>query len=118
MKLLRFLWRHSKSIAVLAVLAGIFSGLSSAGLIALVHNALRHSASPPRTLILLYVGLCLLLLLTRVGSQVILLRLSLDTIFTLRLQLCANILSAPLRRLEEIGAARLFSALTTDAATI
>jgi len=118
MKLLTFLWRHSKTIAILAVLAGIFSGLSSAGLIALVHNALGHSALPARTLVLLFVLLCLLLLVTRVGSQVVLLSLSQQTIFTLRLQLCANILSAPLRRLEEIGSARLFAALTTDATTI
>lgn len=118
MKLIQFLWRHSKSIALLAVLGGILSGLSSAGLIALVHKALGHTSIPSRTLILLYVLLCLLLLLTRVGSQVVLLRLSQETILTLRLQMCANILSAPLRRLEEIGPARLFAALTTDASTI
>ena len=118
MKLLKFIWHHSKSTALLAVLAGVLSGLSSAGLIALVHNALGHSPFSPGTLILLYVLACLLLLVTRVGSQVVLLRLSQDTIFTIRLQLCANILSAPLRRLEEIGAPRLFAALSTDAAII
>jgi putative pyoverdin transport system ATP-binding/permease protein len=118
MKLLQFLWRHSKSIALLAVFAGILSGLSSASLIALVHNALGYGSFPPRKLIMLYVLLCLLLLVTRVGSQVVLLRLSQETIFTLRLQMCANILSAPLRRLEEMGTARLFAALTTDATTI
>ena len=118
MKLFQFLWRHSKSTALLAVLAGILSGLSSAGLIALVHNALGQSSFPPRTLILLYVLMCLVLLVTRVGSQVLLLHLSQGTIFTIRLRLCANILSAPLRRLEEIGSARLFAALSTDASTI
>lgn len=118
MKLLKFLWRHSKSLAIAAVLAGIFSGLSSAGLIALIHNVLGRSPFSSRTLILLYVLLCLLLLITRVGSQVLLLRLAQETIFTLRLQFCANILSSPLRRLEEIGGARLFAVLTTDAAAV
>jgi putative pyoverdin transport system ATP-binding/permease protein len=118
MQLLRFLWRNSKSIAIFAVIAGILSGVSNAGLIALIHKALGNSQFPAANLIGTYVGLCALLLVTNISSQLLLLHLSQKAIFTLRLQLCANILKAPLRRLEEAGSPRLFAALTTDASTI
>ncbi len=118
MKLIKFLWRNSKSVAALAVVAGSISGLSSAGLIALIHGALGHSAFPARDLVPTYVGLCLLLLTANVSSQLLLLHLSQGAIFNLRMRLSAGILSVPLRRLEETGPARLFAALTTDAASV
>ncbi len=118
MKLIKFLWRNSKGIAVFAVIAGSVSGLSSAGLIALIHEALGHGAVPAGRLVATYVGLCLLLLTASISSQLLLLHLSQAAIFNLRLRLCASILSAPLRRLEETGSARIFAALTTDASSV
>lgn len=116
MKLIKFLWRNSKGIAIFAVIAGSVSGLSSAGLIALIHKALGHSTFPARELVVTYVGLCLLLLTASISSQLLLLHLSQSAIFSLRL--CASILSVPLRRLEETGSARIFAALTTDASSV
>src|SRR6185436_2007879 len=52
--------------------------------------------------------------LARFTSQILLTQLSQKAIFELRLQMSRQILSAPLRRLEEIGSARIMTCLTDD----
>jgi putative pyoverdin transport system ATP-binding/permease protein len=116
MNVIIFLLRNSKRIVFLIIMAGIAGGLSSAGLIALIHEALIQ----PRTNVLMwsYVGLCFLILFSNIASQILLLRLSQGAVYDLRMRLSLQIIRAPLRRIEESGTARLLTALTGDANTI
>lgn len=114
MKILTFMMKHSRGLVALAVVAGLISGVSNTGLVALVHNILSRGKDRPEFLVLAYVGLCLLLPLARFTSQILLTQLSQKGIFELRLQMSRQILAAPLRRLEEVGSARIMSSLTDD----
>jgi putative ATP-binding cassette transporter len=114
MKMLTFMMKYSKGIVVLSIIAGLISGISNTGLVALVHNILSRGKDRPEFLLFAYIGLCLLLPLARFTSQILLTQLSQKGIFELRLQMSRQILSAPLRRLEEVGSARIMSSLTDD----
>jgi putative ATP-binding cassette transporter len=114
MKLLRFLIRYSPYSVAFAILAGIISGVSNAGFLALFNTALRNSESSKTILIWSFVALCLLLPVTRFVSERVLARLSQGALFDLRMRLCRKIIGAPLRHLEELGTYRLMTALTED----
>jgi putative pyoverdin transport system ATP-binding/permease protein len=117
MKLFFFLLRYSKRLVALALLAGIISGASSTGLLALINSALRNNGRAT-TLVWSFVGLCILVPLARIASETLLASLGQGALYDLRLQLSKQILSVPLRRLEELGAHRLLTALTDDVPTI
>ncbi|HXQ38876.1 MAG TPA: ABC transporter transmembrane domain-containing protein, partial [Anaerolineales bacterium] len=115
MKIIFFLMKFSKGMLTLAIVAGIISGAASAGLIALIGRALSsNSLSDAHRFLWGFVGLALLLPAARLTSQWLLTKLSQIVVFEVRMRLCRQILETPLRRLEEVGAARLLSALTED----
>jgi putative ATP-binding cassette transporter len=115
MRLITFLIQHSRRTAVLAVLAGIISGVCNTGMIAVVNSALRSKdASAFNALLWVFVTLCLLLPLMRFASEYLLLKLGQGAMFELRMQLSRQVLETPLRRLEEIGVPRLLASLTDD----
>jgi putative pyoverdin transport system ATP-binding/permease protein len=118
MKLFRFLIRYAPGSVVFSIVAGMISGISNAGFLALFNSALRDSQTSKSTLIWSFVGLCLLLPITRVISERVLAQLSQGALFDLRVRLCRKIISAPLRHLEELGSYRLMTALTEDIPTI
>ena len=120
MSLFSLLFRASPRYIVLASLTGLVAGVSNTSLIAVANLALTtggSSFSSP-TLIWGFVGLCLVLLISKIASQVLLIRLSQGTIYNLRMRLCRRILGVPLRQLEEVGSPRLLAALTDDIQTI
>jgi putative ATP-binding cassette transporter len=55
---------------------------------------------------------------SRITSEVLLTKLGQGANFELRMRLCRQVLSVPLRRLEEIGAHRILATLTDDVSTI
>lgn len=114
MKIFTFMMKYSRGIVILSIIAGLISGISNTGLVALVHNILGQSNNRPEFLLFAYIGLCLLLPLARFTSQILLTQLSQKGIFELRLQMSRQILAAPLRKLEEVGSARIMSSLTDD----
>lgn len=119
MSILKFLLRNSKWSSLLAILTSVISGVVGAALIAFIHYVLSRapdSASP--NLVWAYCGLCGLLLLSHLLSQISLLYISQGAIYDLRMQLCRSIIRAPLRPLEEAGSPRLMAALTGDAGSI
>jgi putative ATP-binding cassette transporter len=118
-QLLSLLFRHSLGMAMLAVLAGVVGGLANAALIALINAALHRDAprADPR-LVWTFVALCLLLPLTQAFSTWVLTRLTQRSTLRLRVDLSRRILSAPMRKLEQVGAHRLQAALTEDVASI
>jgi putative ATP-binding cassette transporter len=118
MRLIQFFMRRSRATVVLAILAGVLSGGISAGLIALVHNAMEREGSALAALAWAFAGLCLLQVLAQVAAEVLLLRLTEGTIFELRQEMSRQILATPLRRLEDAGAHRLLATLTGDLRSI
>jgi len=118
MNVVKFILRNSGAAVLFVVLAGIVGGLCGAGLIVLIHMTLRSQNGSSMTLLYAFAGVCILLLVTNIVSQVLLLRISQGAIFNLRMKLSRQILAAPLRQLEEAGSARLLTCLTNDASTI
>jgi putative pyoverdin transport system ATP-binding/permease protein len=114
MNLFRLLLSTSWLSVTFAVVAGLLGGICSAGLIALINFAIAHPQSSTLTLLLGFLGLCLLLLGTMTYSLVVLGRLVHGVTFRLRIQLIQRILACPLRHLEELGAPKLLAALTDD----
>jgi putative ATP-binding cassette transporter len=117
MNLVYFLLRHSRGVVAWAVCAGVLAGVTNVGLLLLIHRALRpgHAGA---ALGWLFLGLCLVTLLSRVASQALLIRLSRRSVARLSLELSERILAAPLRQLEEMGPARLLALLTADVPAI
>lgn len=113
-----FLLRCSPKIVILAVIAGLITGMSNGAILALINVVLSGAKTQPGTLLWSFIGLCVLMLASRIVSEILLLRLSQDAIFDLRKTLTDRILSAPLRQLEEQGVSRLLSSITTDVPNI
>jgi putative pyoverdin transport system ATP-binding/permease protein len=118
MNLFRLLLSTSWLSVTFAVIAGLLGGICSAGLIALINFAIAYPQSSTLTLLLGFLGLCLLLLGTMTYSLVALGRLVHGVTFRLRIQLIQRILACPLRHLEELGAPKLLAALTDDVEAI
>lgn len=115
-RLLAFLISQSRRDFALAVLSGLASGASSAALVAAVNSGLKGPVSAG--LLVSFGGLLLLAPAARLFSQYILIRLGQDTVLDLRTRLADRVVATPLRRLEEIGPARLLVALTDDISAI
>ncbi len=118
MKLFIFLLRYSWRMVLLSGLIGGASGIASVGLIAVIHRTLRDPGGSSAKLMWQFAALCVVVLLTRICSQLLLKRLAQHTISQVRMGLCARILQSPLRRLEEIGEHRMLASLTGDVGTI
>jgi putative ATP-binding cassette transporter len=116
MKLISFLLRSAPAVVVLAISAGLVAGISNTALLVIINHALAGASGWP--LAASFVGVCLLMLVSRGVSSVLLIRLSRWSIFKLRLKLGRQILAAPLRHLEELGNARLMATLTEDVGVI
>jgi len=118
MKLFMFLIKYSPGSVILALIAGLLSGVSNAALLGVFNQSIKNEGATPAALLWSFIGLCLFLPLMRFGSEVLLTRLAQGALFKLRIQVCQQILAAPLRHLEEIGLHRLMTALTEDIPTI
>ena len=114
MKLLLLLLRASWKTVLLAGLIGAASGAASVGLVALILHALQDPYHSSATTMGLFAALCIVTLITRIGSQWVLCRMTQANIAELRIGLCRRILQSPLAHLEEIGIDRLFGCLTGD----
>lgn len=115
MSLIYFLLRSSWQMVAIAVFTGFLSGISSAGLIALINHAINQgTAALVGILVWAFIGLVAIALITSVISQMVLIRLAQQAIFQLRLSLSRQILASELAQLEQLGAARLLATLTDD----
>ena len=100
----------------IAILTGLISGGCSAMLIALINRAISDNSNA--SLVWYFAGLAILALLSGFVSQFLLIYLSQEAVYNLRLSLSRGILSTPLRNLEELGANRLLATLTDDVGTL
>ena len=119
MYLIYFLLRSSWGMVAIAIVTGFLSGGSSAGLIALISSAMtRDATSPMASIAWGFGGLVFVALIASILSQVMLIRLSQNAVFKLRLRLSQQILASELSHLEQLGGPRLLATLTEDIQTV
>lgn len=118
MKIIYFLLRYSPRFVILASVAGVVSGASNAGLLALINAILTGSRYSTATLVWAFALLCIVVGISRLASEFLLTSLGQGALVDLRMQLSRKILSVPLRKVEELGAHRLMAALTDDVPNI
>src|SRR4051812_39498398 len=116
MNLLRLLLRTSGRSVAFAVALGMAGGLASAGLIALIQHALAGQTAAP--IIAAFAGLCGVVLVTKIASQAVLVRLGHQAVHDLYLHLSRRVLAVPLRALEGFGPHRVLALLTEDVPVI
>jgi putative ATP-binding cassette transporter len=100
------------------ILTGLLSGLAMAALVAVINQLITAGTAPSRRLMWAFAILVVLRPALRLGSQLLLLRLTEHSFYVLRVELCRRILATPMRHLEELGRARLMAALSTDVGQI
>jgi putative ATP-binding cassette transporter len=113
-RFLRFIVQRSTSMAWFMVCVGVLSGLLSAGVLALINYLLHHPSDHSLVFVLGFVALVAGKILANLGSHILLVRFSQDTILELSLSLCAKIVRAPLLRSERRGTAQILITLTDD----
>jgi putative ATP-binding cassette transporter len=118
MKLFAFLFSISRGKVAVIAITGLIAGVCNTGLLALINSMLSNRPSSTFGYVATFIALCAVMLLSRMISQTLLIRLSLGAIFDLRMNLSRRILATPLRHLEELGSHRLLAALTEDVPVI
>jgi putative pyoverdin transport system ATP-binding/permease protein len=118
MKIIRLLFQKSGKLFVIGAIASLFTGVSSAGLIALINYILQNIDRVSVVMVVSFIGLCLLLMISSAISWLFLTQLSQDVIYNLRLDLTQRILACPLSQLETLGTPKLLATITEDVNTI
>jgi putative ATP-binding cassette transporter len=108
----------SRLTVVLVIATGIFAGLGNTALIGVINAILFGVPGSRLRLLLMFIGLCVFIPASAYISQILLIRLTARAAYDIRRRLCQQILSAPLRVLEELGTHRLFATLTDDIPTV
>ncbi len=121
MNLIWLLLKASWMQVAIAVFTGLVSGGTTARLIALINRAISEGFQSSNTfgdLAWQFPTLALIVVVNSIISQVLLINLSQEAVFQLRLRLSRGILSSQLRHLEKLGTSRLLATLTEDVATL
>ncbi len=116
MNLIKLLLEASWLQVAIAILTGLASGGCTARLIALINAAVEGNFTDD--LLWQFALLAIAVLVNSVISQLLLIRLSQDAVYRLRLRLSEGILSSPLGKLEELGVSKLMATLTDDVTTL
>jgi putative pyoverdin transport system ATP-binding/permease protein len=116
MNLIWLLLRASSLQVAIAILTGLISGGTTARLIALINSAISGNSTEDLTW--QFPTLALIVLVSGIISQFLLIKLSQNAVYRLRLRLSQGILFSPLRHLEELGASKLLATLTEDVTTL
>src|SRR5579864_2294715 len=94
-ELLQFLFKQSRRTLVLAVSAGLISGATNAGMLALINLVISHHARAT-SILLVFAGLCFLAPAARACSELLLIRLSQNALLTLRTELSLQVVRVAL----------------------
>lgn len=116
MNLIWLLLRASKLQVAIAILTGLVSGGTTARLIALINSAVNGNFTS--NIVWYFAALAFVVIINSIICQVLLINLSQDAVYRLRLRLSQGVLSSPLRHLEQLGANQLMTTLTEDVATL
>jgi putative ATP-binding cassette transporter len=112
MRFIRFFLEISWRSIVIATVTGFFSGSGNSLLIALINRAVNQASFP--NALVYFAILALFTLIMSVVSQFMLINLSQNAIYQLRMKLSQNILASPLQHLEQLGENRILATLTDD----
>jgi putative ATP-binding cassette transporter len=118
MTLLRFLSLAPLRVTTMIALTGVISGLCSAAILAVINRALYASADAMGPAIVMMVLLIAAKIATNAISRWLLVKYAQETLTNLSIDLCRKVLAAPLRLVEQTGAHRVLTALTTDVPTL
>jgi putative pyoverdin transport system ATP-binding/permease protein len=119
MKLFAVLRRYAPLPIVLgATLLGAISGLASTGLLIVINQTLSNDPIPREVQLQRFFGLIVLVAISRFFSSTVLVALGARAANVLQVNLARRILSAPLRRLEEVGSHRLLASLLDDVGVV
>lgn len=112
MELLKFLFTISRARIAAVFVSGLISGVANTFLLLLIRDVIApgHHQKGVTTFVLTGV----VALATSVLSQVLLIRLTQEAVYELRVKLSSAVVTAPLERLERLGAHRLLGTLTDD----
>jgi putative ATP-binding cassette transporter len=117
-KLFKFLLNNSRGTVVLTSIVGIISGVSGAIMMAQITMRLVQPGVPGTEAAVRFGVLVLLVLFSAIVSGLLSTYLAQRTGYNLRLNLCRQILSTPLRHVEEAGSHKVVAALTQDVPVI
>lgn len=98
--------------------AGVIAGLCSAGILALVNQALNKDHHITTLLISGFIALAVAKIISNAASQLLLVKFSQTTILDLSISLCGRVLNAPLRVVERHGGANILTTLTDDVGAV
>lgn len=116
MEFIRFIVQVSWKHIIIATIAGLFSGCANAMLISLINRSVQQGLFEKA--LIDFATLCIFILITSVISQFVLITLSQNAIYELRVKLSRNILSSPLEHLERLQQNRLIATLIDDVRTL
>jgi putative ATP-binding cassette transporter len=112
MEFIKFLWQISWKHILIASSAGLVSGCSNALMISIINREV-HQGHFTNALVY-FIFLAIFIVITSIIAQYLLVILSQNAIYELRLQLSKNILASPLEHLEKLQENRLIVMLTDD----
>ncbi|MCY0386512.1 cyclic peptide export ABC transporter [Robbsia sp. Bb-Pol-6] len=118
MSLFLNLIRQSRGMLLLALLAGVVGGLSNAGLVAVINQALGAPADGFAALGWRFLALALVVMVARTLSQTIFVRLGQASKAALRMTTIRNVTDTSYQSLERQGSAKALTVLTQDLDTI
>lgn len=118
MRLVLFLLKSSRRYMFPTIVIGVLAGGASAALMALINTTIATPENLRNGRIGTYVVLVLLMLVSGLMSRIFSALLTQRNGFQVRMQICRQILNAPLRQLEELGQHRVLAVLTDDVPTI
>src|SRR5947209_967388 len=118
MKLFKFVLQYSQKLLILAVTAGVISGVCTTGLLVIINAAVTHSRPSGRTGLYLFIACAASVPLSRALSELLLLHLGQRALFSVRTELSRQVLDVPLQDLEAIGTHKTLAVLTEDIPTL
>ncbi|MCI0735660.1 MAG: cyclic peptide export ABC transporter [Beijerinckiaceae bacterium] len=108
----------SRRALFISVAAGLAAGASSAGLLTFINTTLSPGKRAEPASVAAFFGLCVLMLAVGILSEVLVLRLTQNILFDVRMWLSRRILSVPLQQLQSFGLHRLMATLTDDVGNV
>lgn len=114
MNMIRYLLASGRKLMIITFIAALIGGVCNAVLIALINHVLSKEGGLTSTLLAGFIALAVGKLASSFFAQVTLVRFAQTIIANLRQDLVKKILGVPLRKLEEIGAARIMVTLSED----
>ena len=118
MNIVRWMIRFNYKMTVLSIGVGILSGFATAAWVGYINKILLKTEEWTSGELWIYIGLAFLSMVLTGLSRIVMNRLSLNSLESVRMRLCRKIIDTPLWQLEVMGNGRLLAALTEDVLTI